>query len=654
MYGQISKHSHDKCTGEAGACTPQEALPAVQRRRESPPGLNAGGITKPRRISAASFTHLTGDEGVIQRKSFTEEDIIKMASERGCRKEAVTKEVVTALLEIVNPIGEKYRISSSLWNMMGASEPHNIINSVLDMIKFLSNANIQDQGEIINRTLVMIKAQCAGGISRPDTVINSVLAMMQAQIGKGGGDSIKGAGDVAGMFSDEKLFDISRGKKEFTSLAEIMKALDGDQRTVVLGCMSGLQACCTVKGIGKVVEGALVNVNKSLLNHQDQVGEGKNSKAYTGAFADRMKNMTVFVKEAYERHKGRYEIEPTGSDPHQGGKHALFLVDKETGEKRVYKPRTMAVDNALTGKSGMLGLINGTEENPDFTLPVMEINPKNSTEEFVNKKGSFTQQEAGKYYFKMGMLQCAGSVMGATDLHQDNIMPTEHGPVIIDAECAFVDFGGTGLSGALRSCEVAIGSREPVAMFDIQPEKKGGLPQKSMEAFKQGGDKNKYNVQYKEGFNFMLNKLKAQWGDKKFSEYRDKVLAGVDRVRIVPVATSAFARDLHEYIGEDLKGRQAIIDALCCMICEDLDNGKYAFNTGDKGGGMEIDKKLLTEVIKAAFDARTIPALELDINDGILYMDGVAIGKSPVGGGMKKAIMHRMGKKLESMSPEEI
>ncbi|RCX11377.1 uncharacterized protein DUF4135 [Anaerobacterium chartisolvens] len=635
MYGQISKHSHDKYTEEEGIYATQEVLPAVQRKGRAAAGAKDGGMTEPPRVLTPSFTHLKGDAGVVQRKPFTQEDIIKMAGDRGCPKEAITKEVVSALLKIVNPIENSYYIYTSMWNMFGSSEPHNIINSVLDMIK----------------------AQYDAGVSEPGDVINSVLTMMQAQIGKGGDNNIKGAKDVAGMFSDTELFDISKGKKEFTSLAGIMKALDGKQRAVVLGCMLELQACCTVDGVGKVVEGALVNVNKSLLDKGAQNGE--DSQVYTEAFVERMKKMTIFVKKAYidieSRHKGKYEIEPTGSDPHEGGKHALFLVDKENGEKRVYKPRSMAVDNALTGAHGMLALINGNEKNSDYTLPVMEIDPKDNTEEFVNKKGSFTEEEAGRYYFKMGMLECAGSVMGVTDLHQDNIMPTAGGPVIIDAECAFAYFGGTGLSDALTGSQVAIGLREPVAMFDIQPQKKGEQPEKSTQAFSQDGDKNKYRKQYKEGFNFMLQRLKKRFEEKDFVDKGvGGVLAGVDRVRVVPVSTKDFANMMHTYIGADLKIRQLVIEDLCKEVCDDLDNGEYAFNTEDKGGGMEIDKKLLAEGIKAAFDARTIPAFELDVNKGILYMDGVAIGKSPLGGDMKKAIMNRMGKKLQGMSPEKI
>lgn len=148
-------------------------------------------------------------------------------------------------------------------------------------------------------------------------------------------------------------------------------------------------------------------------------------------------NAAQFLTEDAAADLPGYALFPTGSDPHLHGRQVLF-ADKD-GERNVYKPRSMKTDALLTGEEGFFAYL-GRVLGEDFSLPLMEISesPSFGMENYVTKQSDFTAQDAGTYYRKMGVLAYAAKLAGATDLHQDNLMPTANGPVIIDAECAFL------------------------------------------------------------------------------------------------------------------------------------------------------------------------------------------------------------------------
>ena len=80
----------------------------------------------------------------------------------------------------------------------------------------------------------------------------------------------------------------------------------------------------------------------------------------------------------------------------------------------------------------------------DMGLPEMRADSKKTPGgavygevDFLTKKEQMSEKEARLYYRRLGVLICVTKLLGLTDLHQDNIMATEGGPVILDVECIF-------------------------------------------------------------------------------------------------------------------------------------------------------------------------------------------------------------------------
>ena len=106
----------------------------------------------------------------------------------------------------------------------------------------------------------------------------------------------------------------------------------------------------------------------------------------------------------------KYWIRSTGSDTHCKGQHALFLVNKKTGNKeKVYKPHDLSADDAVVGKNGMFNNVNDlfkiqnnlqeTQIGNEDAFVTMKIDAEKHTEEFVTKTEKMTQDEAKKYFF---------------------------------------------------------------------------------------------------------------------------------------------------------------------------------------------------------------------------------------------------------------
>ena len=252
-----------------------------------------------------------------------------------------------------------------------------------------------------------------------------------------------------------------------------------------------------------------------------------------------------------------YWIRSTGSDPHKNGEHALFLVGKKSGKiERVYKPHDLAPDAAVLGEHGMFYELNeqintsGSFLEGRPALAIMSIDPESHTEELINPKREMTIREAEEYFFRAGILDVITRAMAVIDLHCDNIMPTENGPVIIDAEVDFMDYSNSGLvegsgTNALGTDEIQLGMadspRPTNSTFEIVEDSKNI---KSGMAF---SDKTSvYYSRYKAGYNFMLKQLKEN--KEHFAEiYRSK-LQSLDKIRILPISTKDLAGDLQDAI----------------------------------------------------------------------------------------------------------
>lgn len=351
--------------------------------------------------------------------------------------------------------------------------------------------------------------------------------------------------DLLLFLAKENQFDSSDmccQHRTFT-LSGIRDFLNIEQRVEMMTQLTRLFPCCGENGTKKVLESAMIYVNTSYFEG------GMQKKTHADKFITSLVNMTNFITKVYEGleedWRDNYWIESTGSDRHLNGKHVLMLVNKDDpNDIEVFKPRMLHVDNAFVGSKGIFSLINdGMEAEYGSLLPTMNMQTFDESyglQKYQEKKGEFTNQEALKYYYQMGMLEVASKYMGMTDLHQDNIMPTKKGPMIIDAEVGLY-FPHTGLRDALTGLVNAVGGSAS-AVFQIES-------RPSTLAYQPDED-NQYHQQYVAGSQFMTIRMQQLIQNESFVQALHDKTANL-RSRIVPVATNYFARWYRSSIGMD-------------------------------------------------------------------------------------------------------
>ena len=389
--------------------------------------------------------------------------------------------------------------------------------------------------------------------------------------------------------------------------------------------------------------------------------------------------MTTFVEHVYAECGGQYWIRSTGSDPHHGGQHALFLIPKNpepvdpayvatlSAEEqrelrkyppgtRVYKPHELDADAAVVGQrdgtfaGGMFDLTNDmlqadfvaragalglTLDNPR-TLATMMIDPARRTEQFVAKKKSMTPQEAQLYFFRAGILKVITDAMAVVDLHQDNVMPVGNSPLIIDAEVAFFQEQDSGLmKHALKTDHHDRDETGPRtnSSFDIIGVGKSG------EVFKD--EASPFRILFNQGYAFMLDQMRSDGGF--FAGLYEAQLQNISKIRILPIATPDFAQYLHgailtpkteefSYVDKANRkqryNRQHDASWVTDQIEERLKNPANRFIFDD----VLLDKNELTRAIKTTFDNGTIIAVYVNMNDGQIFLDNTPIGRILRGG----------------------
>lgn len=133
--------------------------------------------------------------------------------------------------------------------------------------------------------------------------------------------------------------------------------------------------------------------------------------------------------------EGGFTMFPTSGDEHMGGFRPYYVTEPD--RQWVYKPRDMRVDFYVLE---MIRFSN-TIFPGELKLPAAEIRLSEDHTgwmQFVEHVQDMTEDRAALYFRKLGALFCLAKLLGITDLHEENIMATAEGPVIIDAECAFL------------------------------------------------------------------------------------------------------------------------------------------------------------------------------------------------------------------------
>ena len=498
----------------------------------------------------------------------------------------------------------------------------------------------------------------------------------------------------------ENLFEKIPGNGKCISLSEAKyycepsnkRLLGYKQYKKIQKCINELKEYCDDEGIKSVLEGANENVIPSYAMLQFYKNDFKKSKG-SKFFVHRLELMTDYIKSVSEEEDTdgekigeKYWIRSTGSDPHYKGQHALFLVNRKNQEgyekdnskkegkiAKVYKPHDLRADAAVIGEQGIFHYINeklkdekildNTIIKGENALATMSINVAHHTEEFVTKKSKMTKEEAQKYFFRMGILKAVTDVLAIIDLHCDNIMPTENGPMIIDAEINFFHYGeNSSLEGGSASPLTCsnVNGRSPNSLFNVGESEQDNVT--STEVF--NANQSDYKAKYEDGYRLMkdvLQKKRNEFANIFVSQLEGENFNGGNKIRILPLATQEFARYLNRVVNNgEKKGEVAkdlakqIKGRFSTEKDEPSDRGEEKIKFLDSGGvKVNLNNKKLEKKILETLTDGTIPAMYADMN-GYIYLDDKEVGEVVLTEGGEKINEEKMRKIMKECFEEAV
>ncbi|WP_298775817.1 DUF4135 domain-containing protein [uncultured Shewanella sp.] len=396
---------------------------------------------------------------------------------------------------------------------------------------------------------------------------------------------------------------------EVYSVASVINSLSNQQKASFDAAYSTLGTYCRDVDKTKVIEGALTNVRSGALFSPTQ--QNANDARGKVIFLKRFRLMVNYIQSVGEQKIGKgpqkvknvYWIQSTGSDPHAGGHHALFLVNKVNNHKQLYKPHSLMFENAFVGKNGIISDLNKSAQQQDY-LPVMDINPNAHTEEFVTRVGhqgdaTYTNAKHAEHFEKLGRLELVSHVFGVSDLHAENILFGASGPVPIDSEVAGSYPDTTGIESGMGPGKVNAANEfnTPSALYV------------------NGQQQRINNHQFNAGKTAMSHLIKTR-KPSLLKKWR-KHLRGVDSFRVVPIATGTLAGYLKVALNNKHKA------AMKAQFTQDMTTF-IGSNELAKHFKLKLTKKS-TERFWNILRGGTLPAFEFQMKTGQLLMDGTTV-----------------------------
>ncbi|MEW5985978.1 MAG: type 2 lanthipeptide synthetase LanM family protein [Chloroflexota bacterium] len=146
------------------------------------------------------------------------------------------------------------------------------------------------------------------------------------------------------------------------------------------------------------------------------------------AWADRRRLQAIFGE--HEELGTIAAVEPTLSDPHQGGRSVIF-VTWSSGLKLVYKPRDMGLTAAYFD---LVAWFNQQGELPPARVLKVLNQSTHGWLEWVERRPCQTEVEVKRFYWRAGMLLGLLYVLGGNDCHFENLIACGEYPVLVDVE----------------------------------------------------------------------------------------------------------------------------------------------------------------------------------------------------------------------------
>lgn len=120
-------------------------------------------------------------------------------------------------------------------------------------------------------------------------------------------------------------------------------------------------------------------------------------------------------------------------DPHRGGR-TVAILRFASGRKVVYKPRSLAVDRHV---QELLAWLDARGDHPHYRRLVVLDRGDHGWVEWIEARPAATLDEARAYYRRLGGLAAIAYVLGAIDLHHENLIAAGEHPVLLDVETLF-------------------------------------------------------------------------------------------------------------------------------------------------------------------------------------------------------------------------
>jgi type 2 lantibiotic biosynthesis protein LanM len=119
------------------------------------------------------------------------------------------------------------------------------------------------------------------------------------------------------------------------------------------------------------------------------------------------------------------------SDLHRDG-HCVAILTFEDGWRVVYKPRSLATDRALARFSEWWN-----SYSPDLAFRVPDVLDREAYgwAEWVRPAPCSTDDEVRVYFRRLGATFAILGLLGSTDVHFENLLPSGTSPLVIDWEC---------------------------------------------------------------------------------------------------------------------------------------------------------------------------------------------------------------------------
>ncbi len=120
-------------------------------------------------------------------------------------------------------------------------------------------------------------------------------------------------------------------------------------------------------------------------------------------------------------------------DVHCGGR-AVAIVDFSSGLRVVYKPRSLAVDDAF---HALLARVNRAGGCPELRILRTIDRGTHGWVEFARAEACATPEQVERYYERLGGLLAVLYAVDGQDMHMENVVAAGEHPVLVDLETLF-------------------------------------------------------------------------------------------------------------------------------------------------------------------------------------------------------------------------